>query len=100
VNLGPLEWVLNTPRHHRAHHACNDRYLDCNFGSVLIVFDRLFGTFVALDDAGEPIRYGLKGREPSNNLFAIALGEWARLFADLRAARNWREGLNVLFGKP
>jgi sterol desaturase/sphingolipid hydroxylase (fatty acid hydroxylase superfamily) len=100
VGLGPLEWVLNSPRHHRVHHACNDHYLDCNFGSVLIVFDRLFGTFVALERSGEPIRYGLKGRAPSNNPFAIALGEWARLIADLHAAKTWRDGLGVLFGRP
>ncbi len=44
-SLGPLEWILNTPRHHHVHHASNGEYLDKNFGSVLIVFDRLFGTF-------------------------------------------------------
>lgn len=44
---GPLEWVLHTPPHHRVHHARHAAYLDCNDGGVLIMFDRLFGTFVA-----------------------------------------------------
>ena len=43
--LGPLEWVLNTPSHHRVHHACNSEYLDRNYGGMLIIWDRLFGTF-------------------------------------------------------
>src|SRR5215468_401320 len=58
--LGPLEWVLNTPRHHHVHHASNDPCLDKNFGSVLIVFDRLFGSF-AEAPVDEPLRFGLKG---------------------------------------
>ncbi|MDB5851564.1 MAG: putative fatty acid hydroxylase, partial [Rhodoferax sp.] len=56
--LGALEWVLNTPTHHKVHHASNHEYLDCNYGGVLIVFDRLFGTFVDLRE-DVPIRYGL-----------------------------------------
>lgn len=43
--LGPLEWILNTPSHHRVHHAVNDEYLDRNYGGILILWDRLFGTF-------------------------------------------------------
>lgn len=54
-SLGPLEWVLNTPSHHRVHHAVNPRYLDRNYGGVLIVWDRLFGTFEA--ETEQPI-YG------------------------------------------
>jgi sterol desaturase/sphingolipid hydroxylase (fatty acid hydroxylase superfamily) len=78
VYLGPVEWVLNTPRHHRVHHASNDTCLDVNYGSVLIIYDRLFGTF-ATAPAGETLRYGLKGRTPSTNVFRIALGEWLHL---------------------
>ncbi|MBK7535889.1 MAG: sterol desaturase family protein [Myxococcales bacterium] len=43
--LGPLEWVLNTPSHHRVHHGRDADYLDCNYGGVFIIWDRLFGTF-------------------------------------------------------
>ena len=56
--LGPLEWILNTPSAHRVHHAANLEYLDGNYGGVLIVFDRLFGTYIA-ERADVPCRYGL-----------------------------------------
>jgi hypothetical protein len=70
--LGPLEWILNTPAHHRVHHASNPEYLDANFGGVLIVFDRLFGTFVT-ERPSVAIRYGLVEPIRSNNPIYIAL---------------------------
>jgi sterol desaturase/sphingolipid hydroxylase (fatty acid hydroxylase superfamily) len=97
--FGPLEWVLNTPAHHRVHHASNDACLDKNFGGVLIVFDRLFGTFAAAPEQ-EPLRYGLKIGAPSNNPFRIALGEWWRLLGDLGRARGLKAKLLVIFGRP
>jgi sterol desaturase/sphingolipid hydroxylase (fatty acid hydroxylase superfamily) len=99
VDLGPLEWVLNTPAHHRVHHACNDRCLDRNYGSVLIVFDRLFGTFAGAP-RDEVLRFGLKGRAPSNNPLVIAFGEWTHLAADAWRATGLRQKLKVLFGPP
>ncbi|MDZ4842691.1 MAG: sterol desaturase family protein [Hyphomicrobium aestuarii] len=99
VRFGPLEWVLNTPTHHRVHHASNETCLDKNYGSTLIVFDWMFGTF-AQAPAGEPLRFGLKDRFPSNNPFEIALGEWRRLLCDLWAAPNFAARLKVLFGAP
>jgi len=97
--LGPLEWVLNTPSHHRVHHGSNPAYLDRNFGGVLIVFDRLFGTFAA-ERPDEPVRYGLTTPVRSNNPFVIALQGWRDLWRDLRAARNAGEILHSLFGRP
>lgn len=97
--LGPLEWVLNTPAHHRVHHACNPAYLDRNYGGVLIVFDRLFGTFQA-ELAGERPRYGLVHAPASNNPVTIALHEWRRLARDLRGAGSVRAGLGIAFGRP
>jgi sterol desaturase/sphingolipid hydroxylase (fatty acid hydroxylase superfamily) len=99
IHLGPLEWVLNTPRHHRVHHASNESCLDRNYGSTLIVFDRLFGTFAAAP-CDEPLRYGLRDRAPSNNPIRIALGEWGILLADVRRARGLRRKLAVLFSPP
>jgi sterol desaturase/sphingolipid hydroxylase (fatty acid hydroxylase superfamily) len=99
VSLGPLEWVLNTPAHHRVHHACNDPCLDKNYGNVLIVFDRLFGTFAA-PPVGERLRFGLKGRSPSLNPLRIAFGEWSRLARDAGAVRGVAAKLKVLFGAP
>ncbi|MBP2562414.1 sterol desaturase/sphingolipid hydroxylase (fatty acid hydroxylase superfamily) [Neorhizobium galegae] len=95
--LGPLEWVLNTPAHHRVHHASNAGCLDKNFGGILIVFDRLFGTFAEAPKT-EPFRYGLRGRPASLNPGRIALGEWAILWRDFRRATGPTAKLRVLFG--
>jgi sterol desaturase/sphingolipid hydroxylase (fatty acid hydroxylase superfamily) len=97
--LGPLEWIFNTPAHHRVHHAGNAEYLDCNYGGVLIIWDRLFGT-LRRERAGEPVHYGLAHPLPSARPFAIAFGEWRRLLHDLRAAGNMSAALRVAFGKP
>ena len=97
--LGPLEWVLNTPRHHRVHHASNESCLDRNYGGVLIIFDRLFGTFAEPPEA-EPLRYGLVGAVPSYNPIAIALGQWIAMLRDVRRARGPAATLRALFGPP
>jgi sterol desaturase/sphingolipid hydroxylase (fatty acid hydroxylase superfamily) len=97
--LGPLEWVLNTPSHHRVHHARNAAYLDCNYGGVLIVFDRLFGTFVAERDDLPPV-YGLTTPLHSYNALRIAFHGWLALGRDLLAVRTPRAGLRTLFGPP
>ena len=99
VHLGPLEWVLNTPSHHRVHHASNEACLDKNYGNVLIIFDRLFGTFTEAP-GDEALRFGLKGRQVSNNPIAIAFDEWGHLLRDLRSARGFKECIAVLFGPP
>lgn len=95
--LGPLELVLNTPAHHRVHHASNAGCLDKNFGGILIVFDRLFGTFAEAPKT-EPLRYGLRGRPTSLNPGRIALGEWAILWRDFCRATGPAAKLRVLFG--
>ena len=95
--LGPLEWVLNTPSHHRVHHGCDEKYLDRNYGAVLIVWDRLFGTFQAEE---ETPRYGLKRDFDSVNPIAVWFSELPRFFADLARARGGREAWMRLFGRP
>src|ERR1700760_3041743 len=80
--LGVLEWILNTAAHHRVHHASNEPCLDRNYGGILIVFDRVFGTF-AEPPAGEPLRFGLVGKSPSFNPVRIALGEWSAMLRDV-----------------
>ena len=97
--LGPLEWVLNTPSHHRVHHAANPEYRDRNFGGVLIVFDRLFGTFAA-ENVAVPCRYGLVGPLRSNNPLWIAFHEFVALGRDLWRGRNWRERLRAFVAVP
>jgi sterol desaturase/sphingolipid hydroxylase (fatty acid hydroxylase superfamily) len=82
--LGPLEAVLNTPSHHRVHHASNVQYLDRNYGGILIVWDRLFGTFEPEVEA--PV-YGLTKNIATRNPFAIAFHEYVAIACDL-ARRN------------
>jgi sterol desaturase/sphingolipid hydroxylase (fatty acid hydroxylase superfamily) len=97
--LGPLEWVFNTPSHHRAHHSREAEWLDCNFGGILIIFDRLFGTFVA-EPMDRKLEYGLVHGEKSNNPFRIAFCEWRRLFTDLRREKQWQVRWQIISGPP
>jgi sterol desaturase/sphingolipid hydroxylase (fatty acid hydroxylase superfamily) len=95
--LGWLEWFLNTPSHHRVHHASNPEYIDRNFGGVLILFDRWFGTFAT--EHSKPI-YGLTHPIQSFNPVAIALHEWQRLLQDFGRAKNWRDRTAAILGQP
>lgn len=97
--LGPLEWVLNTPSHHRVHHASNPEYLDCNYGGVLIVFDRCFGTFVAQRE-DIVIRYGLVQPLNTYNPLKIQWYGWGLLLQRLRQASTWRQRCAAIVGPP
>lgn len=97
--LGPLEWFLNTPSHHRVHHARNGPYIDKNHGGVLIVFDRLFGTF-ASEKSDEPCRFGLVKPIGTERVLAIQVHEWRCMWNDVRKAKTWRSRLQYLFGRP
>jgi sterol desaturase/sphingolipid hydroxylase (fatty acid hydroxylase superfamily) len=97
--LGWLELFLNTPSAHRVHHAANLEYLDANYGGVLIVFDRLFGTYRAERD-DVPCRYGLVVPMTSYNPVKIELYQWSALVRDLLAARSVRAVLGHLFLAP
>ncbi len=95
--LGPLEWVLNTPSHHRVHHARNPRYVDRNHGGTLIVWDRLFGTFRA--EADEPV-YGVTKPLASWNPVWANLAEWASLWDVARRASRPLDRVRVLWKRP
>lgn len=97
--LGWLEYVFNTPSAHRVHHAANLDYLDANYGGVLIVFDRLFGTYRA-EREDLPCRYGLVTPVASYNPLVIEFSQWAKLFKDLARAPNLRAFLGYLFMPP
>ena len=92
-----LEWLLNTPSHHRVHHGSNPRYLDRNYGGVFIVWDRLFGTF---EPEVEPVRYGLVHNIASFNPLVAATHEWVAILRDLRDAKTWRGRWMTLAGPP
>jgi hypothetical protein len=91
--------VFNTPSHHRVHHAANAEYLDANYGGVLIIFDRLFGTLRAERDE-IPCRYGLVEPLRSNNPVTIAFHEWLALARELSTARSMEQAWRALFGPP
>jgi sterol desaturase/sphingolipid hydroxylase (fatty acid hydroxylase superfamily) len=97
--LGWLELFLNTPSAHRVHHAANLEYLDANYGGVLIVFDRLFGTYLA-EREDVPCRYGLVVPMVGYNPIRIELFQWRALARDLFAARSLRAVLGHLFMAP
>jgi sterol desaturase/sphingolipid hydroxylase (fatty acid hydroxylase superfamily) len=95
----PLEWLLNTPSHHRVHHGKNVNYLDRNHGGVLILWDRLFGTFAA-EDPREPVRYGLTHDISTFNPLRIAVHELRDLVRDVLGARSLRAALGYAFAPP
>ena len=97
--LGWFDRVFCSPSNHRAHHAVNERYLDRNYGGILIVWDRMFGTFVEEDDADPPV-YGTRAPLRSwNPLWANAEVYWAAA-KDLWHARRWRDKLLVWLKPP
>lgn len=96
-STGPLENVINTPAHHRAHHGSNPRYIDRNHGGTLIIWDRMFGTFEA---ESEKVKYGLTSNIATHNPFRIAFHEWADMVKDVRHSRNWHDRIRYVFGAP
>jgi sterol desaturase/sphingolipid hydroxylase (fatty acid hydroxylase superfamily) len=97
--LGPLEYIFNTPSAHRVHHAANLDYLDANYGGVLIIFDRLFGTYRA-ERAEQPCRYGWVQPMTSHNPIKVELHQWLALFKDLGDAKSVREFFGLIFKPP
>lgn len=94
-----VELIFNTPSHHRVHHASNIRYLDRNHGGVLILWDRLFGTFAEEAPEETPV-YGLTKNIRTYNPLTVAAGEYANLWRDVRRARRLRDKLRYLFLAP
>lgn len=94
-----FEAVMNTPSHHRVHHATNPRYLDRNYAGVFIVWDRLFGTFEAERDDDRP-RYGIVHNLPDFNLLRAAFHEWWGIATDVWRAPGWRARIGYMFGPP
>ena len=93
----PIEWLFNTPSHHRVHHGSNLSYLDRNYAGVLIVWDRMFGTF---EPEGERVVYGLTKNIETYNPVRVAFGEYAAIWQDVRAAKGWRQRLGYVLRRP
>ncbi len=92
--LGPLEWVFNTPSHHRVHHARNPKYLDKNYAGMLIIWDRMFGTFQPEQE--QPV-YGITKPLHSWNPLWANLHAWAELASDAWRAPRWRDKVKIWF---
>ena len=97
--LGWIEKVFNTPSIHRVHHARNSKYIDRNYAGVLVIWDRLFGTYVEEDDA-VPCEFGIIGQIHSHNPITLTFHEWIAMFRDAARARGWRATFAQLFGPP
>ena len=95
--LGPLEWVLNTPSHHRVHHACNPKYIDRNYAGTLIIWDRMFGSFKEEQD--EPV-YGITKPLRSWNPVWANLHVWADLFGKARRTSRLADKLRLFWSPP
>ncbi len=95
--LGPLEKVLNTPSHHRVHHGANRQYLDRNHGSILIIWDKLFGTFEPED---EPVRYGLTKNIDTFNPLRVATHEYVDIVSDVARSDNWDDRIGFVVRGP
>ncbi|HEX2127606.1 MAG TPA: sterol desaturase family protein [Solirubrobacterales bacterium] len=92
-----LEAVLNTPSHHRVHHGVNEQYLDRNYGGILIIWDRLFGSY---EPEGERVRYGLTTQLRTFKPVRVAFHEYIAMWHDLKRARRWRDKVGVVFRGP
>ena len=96
-SIGAGEEVLNTPSHHRVHHGSNPQYLDRNHGSILIVWDRLFGTFQREE---EPVVYGLTKNIETYNPVRIAGHEYADIVRDVAHSTTWHDRLSFVLRGP
>ncbi|MCK6650548.1 MAG: sterol desaturase family protein, partial [Bacteroidia bacterium] len=97
--LGFLEYFLSTPSHHRVHHASNVKYLDKNMGMVLIIWDKLFGTFQA-EDKDTKVVYGLTENIKTYHPLKMVFHEWINIFNDLKKAPSWKARFMYVFGPP
>jgi sterol desaturase/sphingolipid hydroxylase (fatty acid hydroxylase superfamily) len=95
--LGPLEWILNTPSHHRVHHGIDPKYIDKNYAGIFIIWDRLFGTFEP--ESTEPV-YGVVKPLESWNPFWANAEPWVKLWEMSRATRRFRDKLFVWIAPP
>ena len=95
--LGPLEWIFNTPSHHRVHHGSNKQYIDKNYGNLLIIWDRLFGTFEPED---EKVKFGLVNNVNTFNPVKVTFMAWMSMINDLKQKNSFIEIIKVIFGPP
>lgn len=92
-----IEYFFTTPSHHRVHHANNEKYLDKNYGSTFIIWDRLYGTFMPEEERPE---YGLTKQVKSYNPITLNFHEWSDIVQDVRNSNSLREAYDMVFTRP
>lgn len=97
--LGFLEYLIVTPSHHRVHHGSNVRYLDKNMGMLLIIWDKLFGTFQP-EEESDPVKFGLTTNINTYHPIKMVFHEWQNIFKDLKKKSSFKEKLMYIFGPP
>jgi sterol desaturase/sphingolipid hydroxylase (fatty acid hydroxylase superfamily) len=95
--LGPLEYIFVTPSSHRVHHGSNEKYLDKNYGNLLIIWDHIFGTF---EKEKEKVIYGIRRNVKTFNPIRITFFEWIFFINDLKYAKDFKEKILCFLGKP
>ena len=95
--LGFVEWIFNTPSHHRVHHGSNEQYIDKNYGNLLIIWDRMFGTF---EPEKESVRYGLVKNVNTYNPIKITFMGWKEILDDIKESKSLSHSLYLFFGPP
>jgi alkylglycerol monooxygenase len=95
--LGPIEWIFNTPSHHRVHHGRNPEYIDRNHGGTLIIYDRIFGTF---EPERAEVVYGVTEPVKSWNPVWAQFHYYRDLWRDARGAKSWLDKLKIWFMPP
>jgi sterol desaturase/sphingolipid hydroxylase (fatty acid hydroxylase superfamily) len=93
--LGWLDKIFNTPSVHRVHHGSNKKYLDKNYGGVLIIWDRVFGTYQKEE---EKVIYGLTKDINTNNPLLINFIEFKSIIKDLKKCKSWKDRFKIIFG--
>lgn len=93
----PIEYIFTTPSHHRVHHSRNEKYIDKNYGSTLIIWDRMFGTFQVEEEKPE---YGITMPVDTYNPLYLIFHEWIAFFKDIFRAKNLKEAWTTIIGSP
>ena len=93
----PIEYIFTTPSHHRVHHSRNVKYLDKNYGSTLIIWDRIFGTFQAEEEQAD---YGITKPINSYNPITLNFHEWKDIIFDIIKSRSLKEAYAMMFTRP
>ena len=95
TKLGWIDEVFNTPSVHRVHHGSNEKYLDKNYGGILMIWDKLFGTYQREE---EEVVYGLTKNINTNNPISINFIEYKHIWEDVKKCRTWKDRFKIIFG--